>query len=179
MKFTHIASLAFCCFFLSTPNVLAAPPSSNTTTSSTQINNAVPDVLVKSRARLRHLMGINPEMKEAPVEAITLSIYPGSLMVVHKYHGINFDDLDQTLPFATFITTDQVDDVIAFFHKKLPYYKTIKNGTATVFVQEISRQGDKYPESYLKIPNISVDTTTLTNGKTGTLIAEMYIKSVD
>ncbi|WNJ94296.1 hypothetical protein RND59_08950 [Vibrio ruber] len=138
-----------------------------------QKQTAVSPVLETSRAMLRQMMGINPEMKEAPVSAVALPIYPGSLMVVHKYHGINFDDLDQTLPFATFLTEHPVEQVIRFYREKLQAYTAIRNGTATVLVQEKVEHGH-YPQDYLKIPNVSIDSVTLSNDKTGTLIAVMY-----
>ncbi|ASA55328.1 hypothetical protein [Vibrio gazogenes] len=138
-----------------------------------QKQTAVSPVLETSRAMLRQMMGINPEIKEAPMSAVALPIYPGSLMVVHKYHGINFDDLDQTLPFATFLTESSVEQVLQFYREKLPSYTAIRYETAIVLVQEKVEHGH-YPMDYLNIPNVSIDSVTLSNGQTGTLIAVMY-----
>ncbi|MDW6093890.1 hypothetical protein SBX64_15230 [Vibrio rhizosphaerae] len=169
-KRVYIASLAFSGLFALPPVTLAQ---ASVKAAPASVQSAVSQTLKTTRARLRQQMGINPEIQEAPVDTVTLPIYPGALMVVHKHHGINFDDLDQTLPFATFITEADVEQVIRFYREKLPSYSALQNDTATVLVQERVERGH-YPQDYLKIPSVSIDSVTLSNDKTGTLIAVMY-----
>ena len=127
------------------------------------------EVLITTKKRLLEQMGIYSSEKEGSESLVNFPVYPDSLMVVNKPYGMNYDDT-LTLPFALFITENSLDEVVAFYKKKLNYYEMFRVGEKIVFAEKFIA-GGKYPEDYYRVPNVSIHAKKLSNNKKGTMFS--------
>lgn len=119
-------------------------------------------------------MGIYSLEEDNSADLVNFPIYPGSLMVVNKPYGMNYDDT-LTLPYALFITESSLDEVVGFYQNKLNYYEMLLVGDQISFVDRLI-DGGVYPESYYRIPNISIREQIVHDNKKITMLSIMYEK---
>jgi hypothetical protein len=130
------------------------------------------EILESTKDQLLRQMGIYPSDEDNSEIALNFPAYPNSLIVINKPFGMNYDDT-LTLPLATLITEDSVNDVATFYKSKLKYYEMFQNGDEIVFVDKFV-EGGKWPQDYYRIPSISIHVQKLANGKNGTIFTATY-----
>ncbi len=135
-------------------------------------NNYNSEILELTKERLLGQMGVRSSMEEDTEASLNFPAYPNSLIVINKPFGMNYDDT-LTLPLATLITEDSVNDVATFYESKLKYYEMFQNGDEIVFVDKFV-EGGKWPQDYYRIPSISIHVQKLANGKNGTIFTATY-----
>ena len=107
----------------------------------------------QGQAAINDAVALMAESSAGTESSITLPLYPDATMMVHLVAGIEMGGV-QSLPAATFASSDNQDKIVAFYKKKLPNFKYQNLGEAGhLFMQNM-------PENFSMLNNLDVFMTS-------------------